>query len=229
MKLVVSGIDKSFKDKQVLTNSTYTFEEGKINALLGRNGAGKTTLFRIIYGDLAADGGEVYLEENGERQEISYKDIGMIFAENTLPDFLTGYEYLKFYADVNAPEEAKNIDYYFDELEFPEEDRHRLLREYSSGMKSKVAIISILISKPKIILLDEPLTAVDVVASLEIKQQLMHLKFGHIVILSTHIIQLAKDICDDVVLLHNGELRHFETAVNENEFDKSLLDALRGE
>ncbi len=227
MELVIENISKSFKQKEVLINSNYRFTEGKIYALLGRNGAGKTTLFNIIYGELEADSGNVYLEhDNGEREKIDYIDIGMIFADSMLPDFLTGYEYLKFYADINAPQEIGNINMYFDQLEFPEEDRHRLIREYSSGMKSKISIISILISRPKIILLDEPLTAVDVIASLEIKEQLLTLREGHIVIMSTHIIQLAKDICDDIVLLHKGGLRHFETAINEVDFDQSLLEAL---
>lgn len=229
MKLVIHGIEKSFKDKSVLKGASYTFEQGKIHALLGRNGSGKTTLFRILYGDLEADSGDFYLEDEDKRVTISYKDIGMIFAENMLPDFLTGYEYVKFYADINASEGNPDIHSYFDQLEFSQEDRHRLIREYSSGMKSKIAIISILISKPKIILLDEPLTALDVVASLEIKNQFMTLKDDHIVIMSTHIIQLAKDICDDVVLLHNGLLRHFETLISGKDFDQSLLDALTEE
>ncbi|MDK7119549.1 ATP-binding cassette domain-containing protein, partial [Streptococcus oralis] len=99
-------------------------------------------------------------------------------------------------------------DDYLDRLGFGQEDRHRIIKGYSSGMKSKLAILCLLISKPKIILLDEPLTAIDVISSLEIKRLLLDLGKDHIMIMSTHMIQLAKDICDDIVLLHQGQLRH---------------------
>lgn len=138
--------------------------------MLGRNGAGKTTLFNIIYKELQKESGEIILEIDGEEITPSIDDIGMIFAETYLPDFLTGYEYAKFITDISSPHERASVDLLFDEMNIDETDRHKLLKEYSSGMKSKVALLAMYIQKPKIILLDEPLTAVDIISAQEIKK-----------------------------------------------------------
>ena len=170
---------------------------------------------------------EIIIDET--RRELVHEDLGMVFAETLLPDFLTGYEYITFYMDLHNPDSEQTVDDYLDLFTFTEEERHRIIKGYSSGMKSKLAILCQFISRPKIIFLDEPLTAIDIIASAEIKDMLMELRKGRILILSTHMIQLAKDLCDDIVLLHNGKLRHFETALNREDFDESLLEALRGD
>lgn len=227
LELAIEDIHKDFQDIKVLNGASYRFQEGLIYGLLGRNGAGKTTLFNILYGELLADNGKAEIIEDGMRREIVHQDIGMVFAETLLPDFLTGYEYIKFYMDLHAPDSEQTPDDFLERFGFSTEERHRIIKGYSSGMKSKLAILCQFISRPKIILLDEPLTAVDIIASSEIKDMLLELRKDHLIILSTHMIQLAKDICDDIVLLHNGKLRHFETALNLEEFDRSLLEALR--
>lgn len=227
MELVIENIHKNFQDNKVLKGANYTFKEGQIYGLLGRNGAGKTTLFNILYGELLADDGKAEIIVDDMRREIVHEDIGMVFAETLLPDFLTGYEYIKFYMDLHAPDSDETPDYYLEKFGFSNDERHRIIKGYSSGMKSKLAILCQFISKPKIILLDEPLTSVDIIASSEIKDMLLELRKDHILILSTHMIQLAKDICDDIVLLHSGKLRHFETALNQAEFDQTLLEVLR--
>lgn len=229
LELEIQKIHKKFQDHKVLTGASYTFQENMIYGLLGRNGAGKTTLFNILYDDLKADDGQVEILVEGTRRGLVHEDLGMVFAETLLPDFLTGYEYIKFYMDLHAPNSERSVDDYLDLFSFSKEDRHRIIKGYSSGMKSKLAILCQFISRPKIILLDEPLTAIDIIASAEIKEMLMELRKGRILIISTHIIQLAKDICDDIVLLSDGKLRHFETALNGENFDQSLLEALRGE
>lgn len=99
MELIIKNVQKKFKDNQVLKGASYRFQEGQIYGLLGRNGAGKTTLFNILYGELLADDGKAEFVVNGMTREISHADIGMVFAETLLPDFLTGYEYMKFYMD----------------------------------------------------------------------------------------------------------------------------------
>lgn len=231
MRLIVNDLHKSFQEHKVLKGADYNFEAGKIYGVLGRNGAGKTTLFNLLYGDLKADKGSIDLELDGQVRKLEDQDLGMVFAETFLPDFLTGYEYVKFYMDLHQKpgEDHFTVDDYLDLFSFSKEARHRLIKGYSSGMKSKLAILCQFISKPKIILLDEPLTAIDIIASAEIKQMLIQLRQDRILIMSTHMIQLAKDICDEIVLLNQGQLTHFETALNDSDFDQSLLEALRGD
>lgn len=228
MKLILENIQKKFKSKEVLKGASYEFTKGKIYGLLGRNGAGKTTLFNIIYKELDQDSGLIELEIDGEKITPSVDNIGMIFAETYLPDFLTGYEYAKFIKDISGYSEI-NLDDLFDEMNINEIDRHKLLKEYSSGMKSKVALIAMYIQKPKIILLDEPLTAVDVISAQEIKRFFRELKDDHILIISTHMLELAKDLCDEIVLLNNGKLRAINDLKKDENYEEIIIEALKNE
>lgn len=102
MRFVIDHLSKHFEKKEVLKEITFTFEEGKIYGLLGRNGAGKTTLFNCLNRDIRADGGTFFLDENGTPREISAEDIGYVLSTPTVPEFLTGREFLKFFLDINA-------------------------------------------------------------------------------------------------------------------------------
>lgn len=227
MQLDLQQIRKAFDDHYVLTDCTYTFQQGKIYGLLGRNGSGKTTLFKTLYGEEEADGGQALLQDGDHSRPLQPQDVGLVYAEPFLPEFLTGYEYIKFYMDLHQREgDDSRPDAYLDRFGFSDKDRHKLIQSYSSGMKSKLGVLCIFISKPKVIFLDEPLTAIDVVASKQIKDMLLELRDDHILILSTHIIQLAKDLCDEIVLLNQGKLQHFETAIHQDDFDDSLVQAL---
>ena len=96
MNFVIEHLSKAFEKKQVLKDISFTFESGKIYGLLGRNGAGKTTLFNCLNRDLKTDGGDFFLLEDGERREIGAEDIGYVLSTPTVPEFLTGREFLKF-------------------------------------------------------------------------------------------------------------------------------------
>lgn len=208
MKLILKNIKKSFDDKEVLRDVSFTFEEGKIYGLLGRNGAGKTTLFNCINEDLKVDGGSYFIEENGISRELVSDDIGYVLATPVVPEFLTGREFLKFFIDINRDKmkDKRSVDEYFDLMRIEREDRDRLLKDYSHGMKNKMQMLIYFIANPGILLLDEPLTSFDVVVADEMKQLLRAIKNEHILIFSTHIMELALDLCDEIVILNNGVL-----------------------
>lgn len=227
MKLLIKDIKKNFSDKVVLTGATYTFKEDIIYGLLGKNGAGKTTMFNIIYDEVDQDGGTVQIEEDGKLRNITFADVGMVFAETLLPEFLTAYEYIKFIFDITNEPKEYSIDQYFDLVDIDKDDRHRLIKGYSSGMKSKLAMVAIYIQNPKIILLDEPLTAVDVISGQEIKKFIKKLKKDHIIILSTHMMDLAKDISDEIVILNEGKLRSLENLQKDENFEDIIIEALK--
>ncbi|MDD6794441.1 MAG: ABC transporter ATP-binding protein [Clostridiaceae bacterium] len=230
MQLVLENVNKKFDDKEVLKEASFTFEKGKIYGLLGRNGAGKTTLFNCISEEIKKDSGEIYILEDGQKKAIDYDRIGFCFSEPKLPDFLTGYEFIKFYIDINK-EVIKNpltIDEYFELMQIEKEDRYKLIKGYSQGMKNKLQMLCFIISKPDIILLDEPLTSLDVVVALEMKNLLKSLKKDHIIIFSTHILQLATDLCDEIVLLSKGELEEMdEDIMHSSDFEEKVINALR--
>ena len=97
MKFVIEHLSKSFERKDVLKDISFTFEEGKIYGLLGRNGAGKTTLFNCLNRDLKMDNGSFCIvDDSGGRREVAAEDIGYVLSTPTVPEFLTGREFLKF-------------------------------------------------------------------------------------------------------------------------------------
>lgn len=226
MRLTLNAIKKNFEDNNVLKDVSYTFKSGKIYALLGRNGAGKTTLFNILYGEEAADSGNFTLEVNG-KTHTNQNSIGMYFTEPLLPEFLTAYEYTKFLLD--SVDEKSDPNIYLDKLELDQESRHRLMKTFSSGMKAKMSLVQLLIIKPMVILLDEPLTSLDVVIAANVKTFIRELKKDHIIIFSTHVLELANDLCDEIVLLNNGVLSSIDRSADRDEFEKRVIEALGGQ
>lgn len=230
MEFVIEHLSKRFEQKEVLKDIDFTFQEGKIYGLLGRNGAGKTTLFNCLNRDIKADSGTFFLEEYGTRREVAAEDIGYVLSTPTVPEFLTGREFLKFFLDINesAMQNPKTLDEYFDMVSIAPEDRDKLLKDYSHGMKNKMQMLLNIMAQPKILLLDEPLTSLDVVVAEEMKQLLRSLKAGRITIFSTHIMDLALDLCDEIVLLSHGELEVVEKSNLDNqEFKEKIIAALK--
>lgn len=228
MELIIEAVTKSFGSKAVLKGASFRFQHGKIYGLLGRNGAGKTTLFNCICRALNYEAGTIDFATG--RDDLGPEDqAGFVYTQPLLPEFLTGYEFLKFFLTANERRiaEPQSIEYYCDMVQLDQEDRHRLIKGYSHGMKSKLQLLTVLITKPPVFLLDEPLTSFDVVVALEIKNLLKELKKEHIIILSTHILQLAADLCDEIVLLHNGVLQEIDTnLLGKPEFEESIKDLL---
>ncbi len=232
MEFVVDGVIKSFGKKRVLEGASFTFESGRIYGLLGRNGAGKTTLFNCINGDIRTDGGSFLLKEGEEGRALTAEDIGYVLSTPVVPEFLTGREFLKFFMDIHggSMEEKKSADEYFELMRIAPEDRDKLLKDYSHGMKNKMQMLINLMAQPRLLLLDEPLTSLDVVVAEEMKELLRSLKEGRITIFSTHLLDLALDLCDEIVLLHHGKLEPVDRSQSDRkEFKEKIVEALREE
>ena len=232
MKLVVKNLKKSFEKKEVLKDINFGFEKGKIYGLLGRNGAGKTTFFNCLNEDIDINEGEFYIEDNNEKRKMEAEDIGYVLSTPNVPEFLTAREFLKFFIDINKKriKDLKTIDEYFDFMKIEEEDRDRLLKDYSHGMKNKMQMLVNIIANPNVLLLDEPLTSFDVVVAEEMKQMLREIKQNHIIIFSTHIMELALDLCDEIVILNKGVLEEVDKNNLDNEqFKNKIIEALKEE
>ena len=232
MKLVVKSLKKNFEKKEVLKDINFEFEKGKIYGLLGRNGAGKTTFFNCLNEDLDIDAGDFYIEDNDVKRKMEAEDVGYVLSTPNVPEFLTAREFLKFFIDINKKriKDLKTIDEYFDFMKIEEEDRDRLLKDYSHGMKNKMQMLVNIIANPNILLLDEPLTSFDVVVAEEMKQMLREIKQNHIIIFSTHIMELALDLCDEIVILNKGVLEEVNKNNLDNEqFKNKIIEALKEE
>jgi ABC-2 type transport system ATP-binding protein len=233
MQLKLNGIAKSFGSKKVLRDVSYTFDEGKIYGLLGRNGADKTTLFNCLTDEVTVDGGRAaLLAPPAPERALTPEDVDYVLSTPVLPDFLTGYEYVKFFMEVNAGqgEGGKTPDDWLEVVSLEPEDRHRLIRTYSQGMKNKLQMLGCFIARPPVLLLDEPLTSLDVVVALEMKKMLQAMKPGRVLLMSTHILQLATDLCDEIVVLHEGRLEGIDHAtLHSADFEERLVEILRDE
>ena len=228
----MKNLKKNFGKKEVLKDINFEFEKGKIYGLLGRNGAGKTTFFNCLNEDIEIDAGEFYIEDNDTKRKMEAEDVGYVLSTPNVPEFLTGREFLKFFIDINKKriKDEKTIDEYFDFMKIEKEDRDRLLKDYSHGMKNKMQMLVNIIANPNVLLLDEPLTSFDVVVAEEMKQMLRGIKKNHIIIFSTHIMELALDLCDEIVILNKGVLEEIDKNNLDNEqFKNKIIEALKEE
>lgn len=228
MELKVEHLSKSFETKEVLKDINCTFEEGKIYGLLGRNGSGKTTFFNCLNRDIPFESGTFTLIED-EGRPLELADIGYVLSTPNVPEFLTAREFLKFFLDIhkNQLKEEKSIDEYFEFMHIEKEDRDKLLKDYSYGMKNKMQMLVNMIADPNVLLLDEPLTSLDVVVAEEMKQVLKSIKKNHIIIFSTHIMELALSLCDEIVLLNHGTLQKIDRShLTDQELKDKILEAL---
>lgn len=233
MEFVISHLVKNYGSKKVLTDVDFVFEEGKIYGLLGRNGAGKTTFFNCINSDTDINGGEFFLRESetSDKIRIMPENIGYVVSTPVVPDFLTGREFLKFFLEIHdeiTPD--KSIDEYLDYMMIPESDRDRLLKDYSHGTKNKMQMLLNIIAAPKLMLLDEPLTSLDVIVAEEMKNVIRSQKEGRITIFSTHLLDIALDLCDEIVLLNHGRLEPVDKSnLGNDDFKEKIIAALRDE
>ncbi len=228
MKLDIINLSKSYKDNLVLNNINFTFKDNCIYGLIGRNGAGKTTFMNALDSVITIDSGEFYLDDN----ILNTEDIGYVVSTPLVPEFLTGREFLDFYLDVHKDKikDIKDIDYYFELVDLEKKDQNKLLKDYSHGMKNKIQLLINIISNPKIILLDEPLVSLDVIAQDNIKKLLKKLKKDHIIIFSTHILELATDLCDEIILLKDKEFTEVEKkSLSTKKYKDKIIKTLKEE
>lgn len=234
MQLALKNINKSFDDKQLFNDVTFNFETGKIYGLLGRNGAGKTTLFNCIAQNLSVDSGSIAIIDDAGQENTAYEntEIGFVTTTTHLPDFMTGLEFVHFVMGLNrerltTPYSAReNLTRYG----INDSDQNKLLRDYSHGMQNKVQMLVTEVTNTPIYLLDEPLTSFDPVAAYEVKERIRELKSQAIVIFSTHILELAKELCDEIVLLHDQKLEVLgNDKLQSQDFEKEIVTILSEE
>ena len=232
MRLEVRNLSKSYGKNEVLKEIDFDFESGKIYGLIGRNGSGKTTFFNCLNEDVTVDEGKFYLEDKYGRNYLNTSDIGYVISTPVVPEFLTGKEFLEFYIDINKDRitNLKTVDEYFDLVKIDKESQNKLLKDYSHGMKNKMQMLINIISNPKVILLDEPLTSLDIVVQEDMKKLLKSLKKDHIIIFSTHILEIAMDLCDEIVILNKKRLETVEKDnLNTKKYKDKIINCLKDE
>ncbi|MFQ7004343.1 MAG: ABC transporter ATP-binding protein [Ruthenibacterium lactatiformans] len=230
MELKLTGIRKHFGEKEVLRGAASRSSKARSTACWGAT-AQANHIVQLPDGRVPPDGGTANLCWTTAHAAPWHDDVGYVLATPILPDFLTGYEFRRFIwtsmlhvFGTDAPPMIISTWW------IAPEDRHRLIKGYSHGMKNKVQMLCFLIARPPVILLDEPLTSFDVVVALEIKQLLRQIKHEHIIVFSTHILQLATDLCDEIAVLHEGMLSQLDHALlHSGDFEAQLIELLKDE
>lgn len=209
--LSIRNLTKIYGMKKAVDDLSLEINSGEIYGFIGHNGAGKTTTIKSCCGLLEFDSGEIYVDGMSIRKNpMECKRIISYLPDNPdLYDFMTGIKYLNFIADVyliNRADREERIKHYADMFEITE-NLAQHINGYSHGMKQKIAIISALIHKPKILLMDEPFVGLDPKASYLLKQEMRRLcSEGASIFFSTHVLEVAEKLCDKIAIIKGGRL-----------------------
>jgi len=209
--LAVKGLTKWYEgsDRPAVVKLSFKAKVGEIVGVLGTNGAGKTTTLSIIAGLLPPTSGDVTVSGYSVSRDplLVKKRIGYMPENPHLYERLTGWEFLRLIIDLRGVDRGKGERFMSELGEYIElYDRlDDFVSTYSKGMIQKLAFMAAVGHRPKVLLLDEPLSGIDPVASRKMREWVRgYAKKGHTVLLSTHIIDLAQRMCDHVIIIHEG-------------------------
>jgi ABC-2 type transport system ATP-binding protein len=207
----LKGVVKRYNELIAVNNLNLNIRQGEIFGLLGPNGSGKSTTLKMLLGLVQPDEGSVkVLGIDAKQDPVAIKRlVGYAPETPRIYEFLTGIEFLDFIGDLYGMQtEEKRIritDYLKAfQLEGREGD---MISSYSEGMRQKVALIAAFLHKPKLLILDEPLNALDPRTARIVKDFLQELKLqGVTTIMSTHILEIAQALCDRIGIMYEGKL-----------------------
>ena len=215
--LKLSHIKKSYKKNEVLTDISFTFEEGQICPILGGPGAGRTTLFECICGDISVDDGSI----------VTIDKCKYFYAakQSVLPVYITGYEFISMLCDMERDDpEPEDI---FDRIGFSVAKRDELIADYTFEEKKLLQLACILVIRPYVVLFDEPLDYCSEEYINKFIEVINTIKEGRIILISTGLLEISKRISEDTLVLNNGEFNHIDKKTMEiPEIRKAVLDIL---
>lgn len=206
----VKNLTKRFKNFTAVDDLSFEVAKNHVVGFLGPNGAGKTTTLRMLVGLSDATSGSI--EINGQKvifgkTEIN-NEIGYLPELPSMYQWMSGYEYLNFIAKLFNFTEQKRQSKINELLKIAglTEAKDKRISTYSGGMKQRLGIAQALLSDPKVLILDEPVSALDPIGRKEVLDFIEKLKNNRTVLFSTHILSDVDRICDDIVIIKNGKL-----------------------
>lgn len=207
--LQIKKLQKAFKDTQVVNLSSLSVQQGEIYGFLGPNGAGKTTTMKMILSLISRTAGEIEVFGQSIGTDKQYlNQIGSMIEEPSYYPNLTGYENLLVFQKIlgfdqkNIQETLKIVG-----LDQPK-NKKKLVKDYSLGMKQRLALAFALVKKPCLLILDEPTNGLDPAGIHEIRELIIKLakEQGITVFISTHILSEVEHIADRVGIINHGQL-----------------------
>ena len=203
----VRQLEKSFKGKEAVKGLDFELQRGKVIALLGPNGAGKTTTLRMLSGLLKPTKGTIRFSETNEHEDIR-NHIGFLPQYPSFHSWMTGKEFLIYVgqlAHLSKDEAQERANELLEKVGIANAANQRI-GKYSGGMKQRLGIAQAMIHQPQLLMLDEPVSSLDPIGRREVLQLMEELKEQTTILFSTHILGDAEEICDDLLLMHNGKI-----------------------
>jgi ABC-2 type transport system ATP-binding protein len=203
----IEGLKKSFQGTEVIKGLDFKLEKGKCIALLGPNGAGKTTTLRMLSGLMKPTEGSIIFSDAKKNGDIRHL-IGYLPQFPVFYDWMSGLEFLQYVGKLAGltSKHAKERSIELLELVGISDAKNRRIGKYSGGMKQRLGIAQAIIHRPQLVMLDEPVSALDPFGRREVLELLEGLKKETTILFSTHILNDAEEVCDEILFLHNGEI-----------------------
>ena len=211
----VRDLVKQFKNQTALNHLDFSVESGEIFGFLGPSGAGKTTTIKILIGQLLASSGETKLlgiATDALTQDI-YQEVGIVTDNSGLYENVSVYRNMKFFADL-LKVDKKRIDFLLERVGLAQ-DKKKLARRLSKGMRQRLVLARALLHSPKVLFLDEPTSGLDPATAQAIHKLLKEVQAeGTTIFLTTHNMEEATKLCDRVALLNDGKIVSLDTPRN---------------
>ena len=228
--VAVEGVWKYYGDYPALRDIRIEAEAGQCLALIGRNGAGKTTLLRIIAGFSSTQRGKIKIWGREPREAETRRQLGFLGHGISVYDELSALENLILFGKLyGLPNPKKSANEWLERTGL-ERVRNGLVREFSRGMRQRLAVARAFLHDPKVLLLDEPFTALDDRA-IAVLQRLLReaLAAGKTIVMSTHQLREALELASHVALLNRGQLAFHGPRTQEMVDDPGYVYARYGE
>lgn len=235
--LKISNLTKRYGNSQIksVDNLSLELKKGEVFGFLGPNGAGKSTTIKSVVGILPFEEGEVTIDGvNIVKNPLEAKKlIGYVPDNHAVFERLTGREYVNHVANLyNVPvKQMEEISAHYVKLFNLEHAFDNPIKNYSHGMKQKISVIAALVHKPKLWILDEPLTGLDPQSAYLLKETMReHAKQGNTVFFSSHILDVVENLCDRVCIIKKGKLLGVydlhELKANNQSLEKLFIEAI---
>ena len=207
----VNNLTKRYGNLVAIDNISLTIKKGELFGLLGPNGSGKTTMIKILTGQIKPESGELsVLEVDVKKEPLKIRElVGIIPEQETPPSFLTAEEYLQFVCHIRGLDAIDDrIDTWLHRFDFVNE-RNTLCKDLSRGTRQKLMVAQAFLHEPRVAFIDEPLINLDPLIQRVFKDFLLeYVDEGNTVFFSTHVLEIAEEICTEIGILHQGTLLH---------------------
>lgn len=207
MNITIENVSKEYKNEYVLRNITLTLQSGKVYGLYGKNGSGKTMLMRMICGLIRPTTGRICIDGKELGKNISFPNsVGALIENPGFIESFSGYNNLKMLADIKRIIGKKEIEEVLKHVNLYDQ-KNKKVRKYSLGMKKKLGIAAAIMENPELILLDEPMNALDKNSMECVRKIINHLKAQNkLIIIASHDLNDLNNISDEIIKLELGEI-----------------------